>query len=65
VAFRCLNPRLFIFELIAFRVLINPRLSMGSMEKLVFIGLGPNANEFYKIEVFNLKTYECSMHWFN
>jgi hypothetical protein len=30
--FRCLNPRLLISGLIAFRVLINPRLFMGSME---------------------------------
>jgi hypothetical protein len=30
--FRCLNPILLISGLIAFRVLINPRFSMGSME---------------------------------
>jgi hypothetical protein len=31
-AFRCLNPRLLISGLIAFCVLINPGLFMGSME---------------------------------
>jgi hypothetical protein len=36
--FRCLNPRLLISGLIAFRVLINPRLSMDSMENEYFLG---------------------------
>jgi hypothetical protein len=36
--FRCLNPRLLISRLIAFSVLINPRLYMDSMENGYFWG---------------------------
>jgi hypothetical protein len=60
-AFRCLNPRLLISRLIAFRVLINPMLSMGLKKKKVFMGLGPKVSNLYKLKILivNLRIFLC------
>jgi hypothetical protein len=60
-AFKCLKPRLGLCGLIAFLMLINPKLPMAHEKKLVFMRLGPKSSNFHKLDILivNLEIFLC------